>query len=77
MKDPARLIIPAETMEPTTPTADKTHRGFEEYDVELTNQGRVAWSTGSKQHPRNWGVWSKCYTAAVVIWLESFTTAIG
>lgn len=77
-KGPRRSTAHTETMVPSpSSTSEKTHKGFEEYGVELTDQGRVAWTRDSKQHPRNWGVWSKCYTAVVVIWLEAFTTAIS
>ena len=53
------------------------NNSFEEHGVTLTKQGLVNWTSDSKEHPRNWGVWPKTYTAAVVIWLEAYMTAIS
>jgi hypothetical protein len=53
------------------------NNGFEEHGVTLSSQGRVIWSSNSKDHPRNWGLWSKTYTVIVVTWLEAYMTAIS
>jgi hypothetical protein len=53
------------------------NNSFEKHGVTLTNQGFVTWTNNSKDHPRNWGVWSKSYTVVVVIWLEAYMTAIS
>lgn len=48
------------------------HRGF---DVDDT--GKVTWRQNSALHPRNWSATRKVYDAAVIFFLEMFTTLIS
>ena len=48
------------------------HRGF---DVDHT--GKVSWRSNSTLHPRNWTIARKVYDAAVVCFLELFTTLVS
>lgn len=48
------------------------HRGF---DVDDT--GKVTWRQNSALHPRNWSTTRKLYDAAVICFLEMFTTLVS
>lgn len=49
----------------------------ENLHVEDENENEVCWDESNKDHPRNWGFWSKFYTAVVISWLELFMTGIS
>lgn len=48
-----------------------------EYDVQITSENVVRWNPASRDHPRNWKAWSKCYTICLVIWLEFYMTLLS
>ena len=47
-----------------------------EHDVHLDGD-RVHWNDTSKDHPRNWGPWSRYYTVVLISWLELFMTGMS
>lgn len=47
------------------------------YGVHIKDEKTVCWNESNKEHPRNWGPWSKHYTAVLICWLELFMTGIS
>ena len=47
-----------------------------EHNVHLDGD-RIHWNDTSKDHPRNWGSWSRYYNVFLISWLELFMTGIS
>ncbi|KAM0233070.1 hypothetical protein ACHAP5_010537 [Fusarium lateritium] len=45
--------------------------------VHIDNDNHIWWDDDAEQHPRNWKVGTKTYTAALICWLEMYMTAIS
>ena len=54
-----------------------TEEQLHKHGLKAVEANRVGWADDSRDHPRNWRVWTKCYTAVVVTWLEAYMTAIS
>jgi hypothetical protein len=52
--------------------ASLAHRGFD-----VSAVGKVTWRKSSPLHPRNWSLTRKIYDAAVICFLELFTTLVS
>jgi len=59
------------------PLDDPLDDHLDKHDVHIEEETAVCWNDDSKQHPLNWGAFSKYYTVAVVIWLGFYMTILS
>ncbi|KAJ4253774.1 hypothetical protein NW762_010168 [Fusarium torreyae] len=45
--------------------------------VHVDKDNHICWDEDAEQHPRNWNLGTKTYTAALICWLEMYMTAIS
>ncbi|CAD0029926.1 unnamed protein product, partial [Aureobasidium pullulans] len=56
-------------------TRESTDNLLEQHGCHLEDGNTVCWNDDSKDHPRNWSLFAKCYTTVVICWVELYMTA--
>lgn len=54
-----------------------TEETLEHYGLHLEDETKVCWNDDNKCHPRNWSLWAKWYSTAVICWVELYMTGIS
>lgn len=58
-------------------TRESTDNLLEQHGCHLEDGNTVCWNDDSKDHPRNWSLFAKCYTTVVICWVELYMTGIS
>ncbi|KAI5200015.1 hypothetical protein AUEXF2481DRAFT_3729 [Aureobasidium subglaciale EXF-2481] len=58
-------------------TRESTDNLLEKHGCHLEDGNTVCWNEDSKDHPRNWGLFAKCYTTVLIGWVELYMTGIS